>query len=396
MANTNINIPEKINVGFVNRQGTYTGKLAYIIYYDNKGKLRKETSWNNWRNKDIPNEEYENVPTEGFVLNKKAGGYDTGWNHRQTYVRVYDPRGFEFEITVENLLFILDNTSSIIGKGLEGEFVYGWDGKDLVLIPATSPDYKEIVEANGKRKNARKFTAKDMIVGATYQNKDLEEIIYIGRFDYYDYSYDGRTDLKAFETYEYRYKKKAKRYWFAEKRQHQWGDKKGEDYYYIFARTGLTDYLIDVVDENPHEDYAFIFDNLQKNTSYSPPDLTKNVLSELEYDKYMERVDAIKDYEHRSMSLTVINSGVDSLVDNEDIPIDSLVRVEVYIKDGQINIRKVNPKRTNYYLGRPRYVEEEPYYIYEQLGTIDEFYNKYKPMKIMMFLENGKKYREVW
>ena len=40
--------------------------------------------------------EYDNVPTEGFVLNKKAGGYSNGWNHRSTYCRVYDPRGFEF------------------------------------------------------------------------------------------------------------------------------------------------------------------------------------------------------------------------------------------------------------------------------------------------------------
>lgn len=398
MANTNINIPEKINVGFVNRQGTYTGKLAYIIYYDNKGKLRKETSWNNWRDEKIPNEEYENVPTEGFVLNKKAGGYSTGWNHRQTYVRVYDPRGFEFEITVENLLFILDNTSSIIGKGLEGEFVYGWDGKDLVLIPATSPDYKEIVEANGKRKNARKFTAKDMIVGATYQNKDLEEIIFIGRFDYHDYDYGSRLDLVVFDAYQDVYKKKGKRYWFAQKSTYQWGDKKGQEYYHIFNRTSLTDYLIDVVDENPHEDYAFIFDDLQKLSSYSPPDYSKNILTELEYSQYKERVDYVQEYEHRSVNFTIIKNGVESLVDNKYIPMNSLVREEFYVQDGQVCLKKVNPKRQSYYWGalRDNNDRNEPYYIYENFGTIEEFYNKYKPMKVMMFLENGKKYREVF
>lgn len=42
-------IPKRINVGYQERQGTYTGKLAYIIYFDEKGKLRKETSWNGWR-----------------------------------------------------------------------------------------------------------------------------------------------------------------------------------------------------------------------------------------------------------------------------------------------------------------------------------------------------------
>ena len=31
-------IPKKINVGFQNRKDTYTGKLAYVIYYDEDGK----------------------------------------------------------------------------------------------------------------------------------------------------------------------------------------------------------------------------------------------------------------------------------------------------------------------------------------------------------------------
>ena len=42
---SNIFIPKTINVGYQNRSGTYTGKLAYVIYYDEKGKLRKEASW---------------------------------------------------------------------------------------------------------------------------------------------------------------------------------------------------------------------------------------------------------------------------------------------------------------------------------------------------------------
>ena len=129
-----IYVPKKINVGYQNRNDTYTGKLAYVIYYDEKGKLRKETSWNSWRDEKIPNNEFENVPTEGFVLNKHAGGVENswGWNARKSYCRVYDPRGFEFEITIENLLYILENCSSIKGKGLEGEF-------DLIILDLMLP-----------------------------------------------------------------------------------------------------------------------------------------------------------------------------------------------------------------------------------------------------------------
>ena len=45
-------IPDRINVGLQGRRGTYTGKLAYIIYWDKKGVLRKETSWESWRWKE--------------------------------------------------------------------------------------------------------------------------------------------------------------------------------------------------------------------------------------------------------------------------------------------------------------------------------------------------------
>src|SRR6185437_15163264 len=200
----NFFIPKKINVGFQERGGTYTGKLAYIIYFDEKGKLRKETSWNGWRDKKIDNEIYDNEPTSGFVLNKKAGGYDTGWNHRQTYVRVYDPRGFEFEITVPNLLYILENATSTKGKGLEGDFVYGWDGKDLVLIPCDSPDWKELVKLNELRHSQKKIGARQLIIGATYRTRQNEEWIYMGKFD--EYGWRGEKKAKPQFWFYKRYK----------------------------------------------------------------------------------------------------------------------------------------------------------------------------------------------
>jgi hypothetical protein len=41
-----------------------------------------------------------------------------GWNARNEYIRVYDPRDFEFEISVSNLLFILRECNCNKGKGL--------------------------------------------------------------------------------------------------------------------------------------------------------------------------------------------------------------------------------------------------------------------------------------
>lgn len=178
-------IPDKIKVGFQNRGDTYTKKLAYVIYFDQKGVLRKEKSWQSWRDHKIAPIEHDNVPTEGFVLNKGVGGVrqSYGWNARNEYVRVFDPRNFEFEISVANLLFILRECDCSKGKGLEGKFVYAWDGTELVLLPECSVDYQN--SKNYTKLQTCNVEAKNLIAGATYQTKKQENYIYLGRFTKY-------------------------------------------------------------------------------------------------------------------------------------------------------------------------------------------------------------------
>lgn len=180
-------VPKKISVGFQNRSDTYTKKLAYVIYTDAKGVLRKEKSWNSWKSKDIPVEEYDNEPISGFVLNKKVGDYKSSWNHRSAAVRIYDPRGFEFEISVENLLFILQECTSTKGKGLEGEFVYSWEGTELVLLPTVSQEYKD--SSNFTSLQTKKIGKADIKEGCIYTNKDNHQVMYLGRFDWTTYDY---------------------------------------------------------------------------------------------------------------------------------------------------------------------------------------------------------------
>lgn len=179
MGNEKLFIAPRINVGFQERSDTYTGKLAYVIYYDLKGVLRKEKSWESWRDHKIEAVEFDNVPTEGFVLNKKVGGGRSDWNVRQEYVRVYDPRNFEFEITVPNLLFILRECDCSRGKGLEGKFVYAWSGATLVLLPVSAEEYKKSAEFTSIQ--ARNIPAKELVKGAAYLTKKQEKLIYLDR-----------------------------------------------------------------------------------------------------------------------------------------------------------------------------------------------------------------------
>lgn len=185
--NNNLFLPKKIKVGYQNRSDTYTKKLAYIVYYDNDGVLRKEKSWEGWRDTRIKADEFENIPMEGFVLNKRVGGKGGGWDVRQAYIRVYDPRGFEFEITLENLLFILEHNSCIKGKGLEGEYIYVWNHTELFLMPTNADIYNEIVEYNKKLTNAVEIKAKDLQPGYVYLSKKNEKYVYLEKHEKLDY-----------------------------------------------------------------------------------------------------------------------------------------------------------------------------------------------------------------
>jgi len=152
---------------------------SYEKYTPNLGNISNE--------KGIIPVEYPNEPLDGFVLNRKAGGTSSGWNHRQTYCRVYDPRGFEFEITIPNLLYILENANSTVGKGLEGKFIYGWSGKDLVLIPENAPEYKDMIRFTELQD--KKVLKKDLIPGKIYITDKNTRVVYLE--NEYSYSYSG-------------------------------------------------------------------------------------------------------------------------------------------------------------------------------------------------------------
>jgi len=174
-------IPKTIRVGYQDREDTYTGKLAYVIYIDQTGKVRKETSWNNWRHHKFEPNDFDNIPTEGFVLNKHVGGCQSYWNFRQSYCRIYDPRGFEFEITIDNLLWILDWVDCLHGKGLEGKFVYGWINDQLYLIPCNTDDYTISQDISDKMYNEKGMKKSDLIPGSSYKIKNVNHpYIFVG------------------------------------------------------------------------------------------------------------------------------------------------------------------------------------------------------------------------
>jgi hypothetical protein len=338
-------LPKTIKVGFQSRSDTYTKQLAYIIYYDQKNVLRKQASWESWRDTKIEPLEFSNEPTSGFVLNKKVGGYSTGWNHRQTYVRVYDPRNFEFEITVPNLLYILENTNSIKGKGLDGEFVYGWDGTDLLLIPTSSPDYAEISGFSEMVSKPEVIKGKDLVLGGLYRTNLNKDWTYLGRFEKYNTSYH----------------------------EDKHGKSEGLQYFFYSKDSGfqamksLGGRIVKTVSTECALDYAEIMEKLEHQQIYSPLDESKN-----EYTLYT--------FEELTKSEHYYN--------------------EVYsFYDGKIHcFRLVRQYGGNYYFDNYWASKYEPLLVEgvsKYNGYFDEeklkiLHNKYQFKKLQKYLKNGK------
>ena len=182
---SNLYIPSKIHVGFQNREDTYTGKLAYVVYEDEKGVLRKKDSWDGWRDKNIDVQVFDNKPAK-FVFNKGVQRYGYFGSGRSV-MRVYDARDFEFEISIDNLVGILMH-SDISKRDIVEECVFAWSGKDLVLLPVNSEEYQNSLEYT--KKQALKISTKDLQVGFIYEKKKSDEqLMYIGYYDFFDFGY---------------------------------------------------------------------------------------------------------------------------------------------------------------------------------------------------------------
>ena len=400
--NTNIFVPSKINVGFQNRKDTYTGKLAYVIYFDEKGKLRKQTSWDGWRDESIPNEIYDNEPTEGFVLNKKVGGNNYSWNPRQTYTRVYDPRGFEFEITIPNLLWILENCNCIKGKGLEGQFVYGWDGKELVLVPVESPDYKEIQEKNKVIHNNEFIKAKDLIVGATYEMLNGNRYVYMGKYDVYDYITNRYNDRKCYsyqpeegwevplsdkwiddsvfgsDKLRFEVINQGKQFWFI-----KLGNPESD---YSWERDNKICYFKNItrkfssIISTECDDYPEYYEMLMKDNNFSPIDYSKNKILPVEYEDFYQKISQHM-LEGKTYNIAFC------YIENDRL---TLIAIQYSYREGKYYYEeKLNSKYYDYWSSSYRHNTRQ---VYIDIDSIEKLYKKFKPMYGEQYLENGKLY----
>jgi hypothetical protein len=70
---------------------------------------------------------------------------------------------------------------------LEGEFVYAWDGTELVLLPVDCTEYKSCTQHTLRLD--KKVQAKDVKPGYSYVLKNGTSVLYLGRFPYNEGKY---------------------------------------------------------------------------------------------------------------------------------------------------------------------------------------------------------------
>jgi hypothetical protein len=363
--NSNIFIPLKIKVGFQNRNDTFTQKLAYVTYFGPRGDLRKEGSWNSWRNSSIEPIEYTNEPRSGFVLNKVVGDSDTGWNHRRGYIRIYDPRGFEFEITFINLLYILENTNSTKGGNLEGNFVYAWDGTELILMPTESPDYVSLVDYSKKLISKTHVTGSNLTPGIKYKSTDGLEWIYMGRFNYYTIGSQHvqvGTDNLGRPRYEYQQTNTDKGlYYFFMRQYKSWGDEL-RNQTLILRSVGSR--FVEPMSEEQDPLFTQLFEALESNPNYSPYDPRQDTYVYYSYQEFKEVNDP-----NRTSFYSYMN-----------------------IYDSGYNHHSFSYDRST-----GRYKETDYSLTYSSrstdVGTLDDIFDKYQPMYLNKYLANGKLYK---
>ena len=149
-----ISAPDNLVIGFQKRQ---EGNLAFIVYRDEKKVLRKEKSWNGWRDKSIDPLEIENVPTKGFVLSETKRRSRDWFGSGRNVWRVTHPKGFEFEISSNNLEAIISDCDIIKGE-IMSECIFAWSGTDMSLVPIVSELYNEAIANTENLKKEKKIS----------------------------------------------------------------------------------------------------------------------------------------------------------------------------------------------------------------------------------------------
>jgi hypothetical protein len=175
---------------------------------------------------------------------------------------VWDPRDFEFEISVDNLIGILMH-ADVSKRDITEPCVFAWNGTELILLPTNSLEYQESIKHTEKQ--GKKFSAKDLTAGFTYSLKEdrTTRVVYLGRFP--RYSIDNVTEDNE-KSSRYSYHSRGRRQTLKGNKGHVFIDLATKS---ILIKDP-SKYVDEVVSEEVHQEFASFIDKYYASAESQP------------------------------------------------------------------------------------------------------------------------------
>lgn len=139
----------KSNVEF----STETFPLAFAVPYaetkDSRKRQHTVDSWANIKTYDYDKQCYvgfddtgphilDNVPLDGFTFGKTI----SRWSTSNKFVEIYDPRGFKLQLNIDNVVYLLHNTTISDGK-IQEKLVWARQGGNYLVLEEDAISIKE-------------------------------------------------------------------------------------------------------------------------------------------------------------------------------------------------------------------------------------------------------------
>lgn len=149
--------------------------LAFLTYdtHDAASKNRIDTVKKWYGSKKMCN--LDNSPLSGFTFVDVVSRYRT----KNKLMRVFDPRGFIVEVSINILLEIMQ--SATIKNGvIQEKCFWARKGTENILIPENTPLHEQYLSETVYAKAAN-ISTKKLKVGGLYINKDGKKYFYLGK-----------------------------------------------------------------------------------------------------------------------------------------------------------------------------------------------------------------------
>lgn len=173
-------IAKRIKVGY---KKVSDKVISYPIYWDEVNVIRKEDSWNKWRDKSLGESEYSNELCSGFKLVEFRNSYSFRFGYRDSHVLLSHPLGFIFEITISNF-YELVMVDGVQNGTINGSQVLSWEKGELYLLSKRSELYAEACRFTERLYNNEPAKIV-MQPGRVYKMRNGSRFLYLGVEDVY-------------------------------------------------------------------------------------------------------------------------------------------------------------------------------------------------------------------